>query len=310
MTQKIALITNDVETTSIINHQLSDSTAEYVYKQGLPRLLSLYERYDVKTTFFFTAHIAKLIPDVVRMVLPYGHEVGSHGYSHRPEDSFDVLSIESQREHLVNSKKILEDIAGTEVISFRAPAMRVQAVTASLLVDAGYRIDSSVSSQRMDIFMSFGVINKLNWLFAPRLPYFTATNNIFRIGESNLLEIPVSALVLPYISTLMRMSPGLLAAIRNILAAETKINNRPFVFLTHPNEFIDEERHTNAVKRRSSNYFSYLLGDLLRHKLKIRNLGEEGLKYLKRELIFFRDHDYKFVTMRDYRSELINRSAE
>ena len=57
--QKFCLITNDVETTSILNHKLSDKTGEYVLKQRMPRLLELYANHNVKATFFFTGHIAK-----------------------------------------------------------------------------------------------------------------------------------------------------------------------------------------------------------------------------------------------------------
>ena len=40
---------------------------------------------------------------------------------------------------------------------------------------------------------------------------------------------------------------------------ETLCNGRQFVFLTHPNEFIDEERETDEIQRRAKNYFAYLL---------------------------------------------------
>lgn len=51
------------------------------------------------------------------MVVPYGHEVGSHGMSHQPEHGFDVLSFNDQVAHLQEFKQILEDISGegTEV---------------------------------------------------------------------------------------------------------------------------------------------------------------------------------------------------
>ena len=49
---RFCLITNDVETTSILNHKLRDKTGEYVLNQGMPRLLDLYDKYGVKATFF------------------------------------------------------------------------------------------------------------------------------------------------------------------------------------------------------------------------------------------------------------------
>ncbi|MCK6615337.1 MAG: polysaccharide deacetylase family protein [Ignavibacteriaceae bacterium] len=297
---KYCLLTNDVETTSIINHRLDDNTAKYVWEEGMPRLLELYERYNVKATFFYTADISMLIPDVVRMILPYGHEVGSHGYTHEVKEAFDVLPFEKQKEHLKKSKEILEDISGQEVISFRAPAARVNQNTAKALIETGFRVDSSVASQRLDMFMSFGALKKMNWLTSPRLPYFTSINNIFKKGESNLLEIPISAFGFPYIGTFMRISPSINRLTRYLLHLETKVNSRPIVFLTHPNEFIDETRDQKQIERRGINYVSYLLGDLLRHRLKIKNLGFKAIPLLERELKFFEDKKYNFITCKEY----------
>lgn len=294
--KKNVLITNDVETTSILNHRLDDAVAEYILKQGMPRLLELYEQYDVKATFFYTAHIAKLVPEVVKMIIPYGHEVGSHGYTHQVDQAFDVLSLVEQKEHLRKSKEILEDISGQEVISFRAPAARVNNNTVQALLETGFKIDSSVSSQRLDMFMSFGVLKKLNWLTAPRLPYFTESENIFKRGKSDLLEIPISAFGLPYIGTFMRIAPSLNRMTRNLLHLENKLTSKPIVFLTHPNEFIDEHRSVQKVERRSRNFFSYLLGDLLRHKLKVKNLGEKAIPILEKELVFFKNHNSDFLS--------------
>ncbi len=300
MNKKYCLITNDVETTSILNHKLSDKAGEYVLKQGMPRLLELYAKYDVKATFFFTGYIAKLYPEVVKMMLGLGHEVGSHGYIHDVNQAFDILSFGEQKEHLKKSKEILEDISGQEVISFRAPAARVNKNTAQALIETGFRIDSSVSSQRLDMFMSFGALKKMNWLLAPRLPYFTNDNNIFKRGNSELYEIPISAFGFPYIGTFMRIFPNLNRFNRNLLHLETKINNRPFVFLTHPNEFINETRDSSMIQRRGNNILSYLLGDLLRHKLKVKNLGKIAIPIFEKELNFFDQKNYKFITLKEY----------
>lgn len=293
---KICLITNDVETTSILNHKLRDKTGEYVLNQGMPRLLDLYDKYGVKATFFYTGHIARLYPEVVRMAYKRGHEVGSHGLTHEVNQAFDVLSPEEQLLHLRRSKQILEDIIGEEVVSFRAPAARVNKAFPEVLWEAGFKVDSSVSSQRLDMMFSFGALKKLHWLTAPRKAYFAQTGNIFRKGDSEVLEIPISAMVFPYIGTFMRIAPAVNRFTRNVLYLETLCNGRQFVLLTHPNEFIDEERETTEIERRASNYISYLLGDVLRHKLKVKNLGEKALPIYEKELSFFSSVGFEFVT--------------
>ena len=297
---RICLITNDVETTSILNHKLRDKTGEYVLSQGMPRLLDLYDKYGVKATFFYTGHIAQLYPDVVRMAHERGHEVGSHGLTHEVSKAFDVLSPEEQLSHLKQSKQILEEIIGEEVVSFRAPAARVDKKFPLIMEEAGFKVDSSVSSQRLDMMFSFGALKKLNWLTAPRHAYFAQEENIFRKGESEVFEVPISAMGFPYIGTFMRIAPGLNRFTRQMLYWETLCNGRQFVFLTHPNEFIDEDQETKEIERRGSNYISYLLGDVIRHKLKVKNLGEKALPIYERELAFFQRKDFEFVTCKDF----------
>ena len=297
---RICLITNDVETTSILNHKLRDKTGEYVLSQGMPRLLDLYDKYGVKATFFYTGHIAQLYPDVVRMAHERGHEVGSHGLTHEVSKAFDVLSPEEQLSHLKQSKQILEEIIGEEVVSFSAPAARVDKKFPLIMEEAGFKVDSSVSSQRLDMMFSFGALKKLNWLTAPRHAYFAQEENIFRKGESEVFEVPISAMGFPYIGTFMRIAPGLNRFTRQMLYWETLCNGRQFVFLTHPNEFIDEDQETKEIERRGSNYISYLLGDVIRHKLKVKNLGEKALPIYERELAFFQRKDFEFVTCKDF----------
>ena len=300
---KNCIITNDVETTSILNHKLRDKTGEYVLNQGMPRLLDLYEKYGVRATFFYTGHIAKLYPEVVKMAHRRGHEVGSHGLTHEVSKAFDVLSPDEQLSHLRQSKQILEDIIGEEVISFRAPAARVDKHFPDILSEAGFKVDSSVSSQRLDMMFSFGALKKLNWLTAPRKAYFVKGDNIFKKGDSEVLEIPISAFGFPYIGTFMRIAPLLNRFTRRILYLETLCSGRQFVFLTHPNEFIDEDMETTEIERRASNYISYLLGDVLRHKLKVKNLGKKAIPIYERELAFFQNKGFDFIPCK----ELYNR---
>jgi peptidoglycan/xylan/chitin deacetylase (PgdA/CDA1 family) len=230
------------------------------------------------------------------MACEQGHEIGSHGLVHTVDQAFDKLSFDTQVTHLKESKKILEDISGQAVTSFRAPAARVDYNLPRALAMAGYCVDSSVSSQRLDMFLSFGSVKKLNWLLTPRKPYFVKKDNIFKKGRSDILEIPITALGFPYIGTFMRVAPGLNRVLRNILYMETQLTQRPFNFLTHPNEFIDEDQEGGKIEQRGSNFLSYLLGDVIRHKLKVRNLGAAAVPIFERELAFFKTRGFEFKT--------------
>src|SRR3712207_6379019 len=44
---------------------------------GTPRLLKLFDKYDLRTTWFIPGHSIEPFPDQVKMVVAAGHEVGS-----------------------------------------------------------------------------------------------------------------------------------------------------------------------------------------------------------------------------------------
>ena len=297
---KFCLLTNDVETTSIWHNNLRDKTGIKVYNEGMPLLLDIYKRYNVKSTFYFTGYIAKLIPDIVKMIIKDGHEIGSHGLRHEKEYGFDVMSLNDQIKHLDESKKILEDISANEVISFRAPALRANHNTVKALIETGFKTDSSVASQRFDMFFSFGSIKKLNWLFAPRLPYEASNENIFKSGNSGLIEVPLSATLMPYLGTTMRIFPKLTSIQRRILHFENIINRKPIVFDIHPNELIDESNEKRVINRRSKKFISYLIQDYFRAKLKSKNLGISALNLYEKEIAYFSKNNYQFSTVKNY----------
>ena len=303
MKTKYALFTNDVETTSIWLNALRDDTGWKVYREGMPILLDIYESFGVKSTFYFTGYIARMIPDVVKMIQGRGHEVASHGLYHDKKYGFDIMPFQQQKDHLAESKKILEDISGDEVISFRAPALRVNEHTVSALLETGYLIDSSVASQRFDLFMSFGGLKKLNWLTAPRLPYHADSKNIFRKGDSKLIEIPLSATLFPYLGTTMRIFPGLTNIQKHFLAREAAMCYKPIVFDIHPNEFIDESYLERIVSRRSKNFMAYFFQDYLRANLKTKNLGPSARLIYENQISFFEKKNFRFVTVKDYSIE-------
>lgn len=300
MPEKYFFISNDVETTSLWNHNLNDETGYKVWKEGMPILLNLYEKYNIKSTFFFTGYIAKLYPDIVKMIQPYGHEVGCHGLVHHSDQAFDLLSLSEQIEHLKESKAILEDIAGEEIISFRAPAIRVNYDTPLALATTGFKIDSSIASQRLDFMFSFGSKHKLNWMLSPRKPYVSSATNLARKGNSDLMEFPINSLILPYVGTFMRISPQLSNFTRYLLNIETRLRNTPISFVIHPNELIEEEIVNNKIQRRAKNYLSYLLADKLRYKLKLRNLGLKAAPLLEEQLTYFQKRGYSSITYKEY----------
>src|SRR5918992_935981 len=49
---------------------------------GTPRLLKLFDKYDLRTSWFIPGHSIETFPEQTQMVVDAGHEIGMHGYSH------------------------------------------------------------------------------------------------------------------------------------------------------------------------------------------------------------------------------------
>jgi hypothetical protein len=251
----------------------------------------------VKGTFFFTGKIVEMEPRVIEIVATRGHEIGCHGYTHYSSEGFDTLPYQQQVDYLARSKRLIEREAG-RITTFRSPELRVGKDTVRALEATGFEIDSSVASQRFDGPFSYGTLNKLNWLLAPRRPYFLSYDSPFRSGDSKVLEIPVSALIAPYIATFMRIAPGAFSWLENLLFAEAKLTKKPIVFLFHPDDCMYEKM------RASYSFRDGILTKLregIRQQLKTRNLGLNGLRLMELSLKKARDYGFEFVTAKTYR---------
>ena len=149
--------------------------------------------------------------------------------------------------------------------------------------------------------MSFGSKKKLKWLFSPRGPYFPAKDDVFKRGNSGILEIPISAYVSPYIGTTMRVSPRAFKFVEKRLVSESKKTGRPIVFLFHPNECLNSGE-IERVKRSKSN-IQYALADVLRQDLKIRNMGMQAIEHVDAMLARMKKHGFEFLTVNQFREK-------
>jgi len=294
-------MTNDVECFSFEHNQYEPAVAQRVLKQGLPRLLDLYDKYDVNATFFYTGKIVEIEPEVIDIVKERGrHEIGCHGYSHELEHGFDIISLEQQQQHIRKAKRIIENESNMKIISFRAPAARINRNTIIALENTGFKIDSSICSQRFDGPLSFGAKGKINWLFAHRLPYHPSKSNPYRKGNSKILELPISALILAFSGTTMRISFSLTKVIQKILIWETKKNNKPLNFIIHPNEMIDINKNEIIKYKRGETITQRIFADTLRQKIKLKSLGKSALLRLAEVIKFTREKNISFLSCKEY----------
>lgn len=293
------LMTNDVEHHSISLNREDKDIPSQVYNVGLPRLLDVLSKHDVASTFYFTGMFAEQCPEAVELVDDYGHEVACHGYDHSPNRAFDVLSYEEQLYDLKKAKKVIEDASSGSICSFRAPALRLNNDTILALEKTGFQTDSSVASQRFDGPLTFGSKKKLKWLVAPRKPYYASHTSPFEKGTSKIMEIPISSIIIPFIGTTMRVSPPLLRYIEKFVFYEAYKTEKPVVFLFHPNECLDVSDNI-VTTRRSSNTLEYLFADVLRHRLKLRNMGSPSIDLLDELFKRASEYGFEFVTAKQF----------
>src|SRR5512140_2524 len=108
------------------------------------RLLDLFDECGVRATFFVLGWIAERHPALVGRIAARGHEVASHGYSHR-------LVYEQQpsefRDETLRSRRILQDVSGQPVLGYRAASFSIgrgNLWALDVLVESGFVYDSSL----------------------------------------------------------------------------------------------------------------------------------------------------------------------
>lgn len=114
---------------------------QYGNRVGVPRILELLRRYDVKATFYVPAVAALLHPDEQRQVVAEGHEIGIHGWIHELNS---VLPEEAERDLMMRSAETLEKITGVRPVGLRTPSWDFSPNTLKIETGMGLLYDSSL----------------------------------------------------------------------------------------------------------------------------------------------------------------------
>jgi len=148
-------------------------------EENTQRILELFNRYEVRGTFFVLGWIAERYPDLIKEIDRNGHEVASHGWEH--------IRVNTQtpgefRADVDRTRKLLQDLSGQSVLGYRAASYSIGASEEwawEQLAQAGHRYSSSIVPVRHDLY---GIPD------APRFPFTT--------NYDNLLEIPITTVSL------------------------------------------------------------------------------------------------------------------
>jgi peptidoglycan/xylan/chitin deacetylase (PgdA/CDA1 family) len=108
---------------------------------GMPRLVNLFKRLGVKTTWFIPGHSIETFPEQTAMVVEAGHEIGIHGYTHE-----NPISMTQEQEEAVLDKCIdlVTKVSGRRPTGYVAPWWEFSTVTNELLLKRGIKYDHSL----------------------------------------------------------------------------------------------------------------------------------------------------------------------
>lgn len=107
-------------------------------------LLRLLDESNVRATFFVLGLVCEKYPHLIAEIQSTGHELATHGYSHRP---LTGMSRADFTEDLQRSLDLIQDVTGEPVYGYRAPDFSIDAHTLwalEVLVQQGMRYDSSI----------------------------------------------------------------------------------------------------------------------------------------------------------------------
>lgn len=107
---------------------------------GVPRLLRLFKKYDLQTSFFIPGHSLETFPDQCKQIVDEGHEIGAHGYSHENPVAMTPAQEEAV---LVRSIEAIEKLYGKQPRGYVAPWWEMSSSTAALLKKYGFTYDHS-----------------------------------------------------------------------------------------------------------------------------------------------------------------------
>lgn len=236
---------------------------QVVYQRALPRFAALFKELGLCATFFVIGDDLSREPnrEIVRQLHATGHEIANHTHTHVYD--FVRLSRRQKRDEIVRADHAIEQAVGRKPEGFRAPGYDVDRDVLEILIELGYRYDSSVMPSLLNL--PFKMVHALKsrkrrfsgygstaLCLAPNHPYRPDTNALWRRNpETPFWELPVSCV--PYVRLPFYANFNLLAG--NILfrVSATLAAGQPCNYVFHAIEMLDAEeidprlqRHPNA----------------------------------------------------------------
>lgn len=107
----------------------------YGYREGIPRMLDLWDRHGVKVTSHMIGEAAARHPEIAREIVARGHEASGHG----PRWSSQyAMSRDEERQFLIAARDMVEAASGQRPVGYNCNWLRRGPNTLSLLQELGY----------------------------------------------------------------------------------------------------------------------------------------------------------------------------
>jgi peptidoglycan/xylan/chitin deacetylase (PgdA/CDA1 family) len=154
---------------------------------GSPRLLALFDRFKIKTTWFIPGHSIETFPEQMKAVANAGHEIGIHGYSHE-----NPIAMTREQETAILDKciELVAKLSGRRPTGYVAPWWEFSPVTNELLLERGIKYDHSLMHHD---FQPYYVRVGDSWTKIDYAKHPEAwMKPLVRGRETNLIEIPAS----------------------------------------------------------------------------------------------------------------------
>ncbi len=123
---------------------------DYCLDKAFIPVLDEMDKMGLKSTCFCLGWLAEKHPHIIKEISRRGHQIGCHSYQHELSFRFNP---ETFKEDTLKAKKLLEDVIGKEVVTFRAPGFSItqnNTWAIDCLVDMGFKYDCSVFPAKHD----------------------------------------------------------------------------------------------------------------------------------------------------------------
>ncbi len=117
------------------------SRGEFGPHVGVPRLLALLKRHGIRSSWYIPGHTLDTYPEQCRRIADAGHEIGHHGWTHRPPAS---LTRDEEREELERANEAIHRLTGRYARGYRSPSWDLSPHSVDLLLEHGFVYDSSM----------------------------------------------------------------------------------------------------------------------------------------------------------------------